>query len=764
MTLTPEPSQAWPPERLRIGDCAVDVPLREVTAPGARRARRITPKALGVLLVLARQPGRVVSREALLDEVWPDTLPTNDVVTQAITQLRKAFDEQRGEARYIETIAKNGYRLLAQVRREDGVAAHDVDPAGAASALTSAAPLPGADALPAPAPRVPPPRRAGPWPRWPRWPIAAAVAAVALLAVALLLWRREAPEPAGAATRAAAPAASRPYQLITSAPGFELNPSLSPDGAMVAYAASLPERLDRAILVQTTGPTAPRQLTRPEPGSSDRMPAWSPDGREIAFQRVGPGRSCQIRVLPASGGPERVVAGCDPRDMIAFSWTPDGRGLLFGSMRTPDGRAGIRVLDLGSGRWRAIDYPTSSDDLDYLPRYSPDGRWIGFVRNPQLGDLWLMPAEGGTPRPLTRQFIEVRGWDWLPDSRGVAFGRRVDSETRLYRVGLDGGAVQDLGVYGAQSPSVAAGAGTIAFVNRRPKFDLFRFPLLGRGDGAPGEHLFPSTGRDVQASIAPDATQLVFGSDRTGSYGLWWADLRRPDSLRLFEGLLPDSRRLAEWSWDSRRVLVTGTGADGRYGLHELLPASGQVERLPVPLQDPIQGLYLPDPGRLLVGAASDDDDGRLHLTLYDRSGTPWRALQRVEDVSLARVDPDRRRVLFTRTTADGLWQADLDLSPASVRVVDAAFPSRWRYRNWDIASDGRVFYVDLTAQCQSLLREIATATPAPTRCLQRDRLAATNGISVSGRNGALYVPLATGDGTDIAFMPLPSEWNGPAK
>ena len=109
MTLTPEPVPAWPPERLRIGECIVDVPLREVTVPGARRPRRVTPKALGVLLALARQPGRVVSREALLDEVWPDTLPTNDVVTQAVTQLRKAFGF--GFTRRLDS-AQAGFQLL----------------------------------------------------------------------------------------------------------------------------------------------------------------------------------------------------------------------------------------------------------------------------------------------------------------------------------------------------------------------------------------------------------------------------------------------------------------------------------------------------------------------------------------------------------------------------------------------------------------------------------------------------------------------------
>ena len=98
-----------------MGDCLVDVPLREIRAPGKRRPLRITPKSMAVLLVLIEQAGRVVSRDALMAEVWPDTLPTNDVVTQAITQLRKAFDDERGNPRYIETIAKNGYRLLAPV-------------------------------------------------------------------------------------------------------------------------------------------------------------------------------------------------------------------------------------------------------------------------------------------------------------------------------------------------------------------------------------------------------------------------------------------------------------------------------------------------------------------------------------------------------------------------------------------------------------------------------------------------------------------------
>jgi DNA-binding winged helix-turn-helix (wHTH) protein len=98
------------PEWLRIGDCVVDVPLREVLPPGVSSGVRVTPKAIGVLLALAEANGRPVSRDVLLERVWPNTLPTGDVVTQAIVQLRKALADERAVP-YIITINRTGYRL-----------------------------------------------------------------------------------------------------------------------------------------------------------------------------------------------------------------------------------------------------------------------------------------------------------------------------------------------------------------------------------------------------------------------------------------------------------------------------------------------------------------------------------------------------------------------------------------------------------------------------------------------------------------------------
>jgi len=131
-------------DRVRVGECIVTLSSREVEVAGARRTRRLTPKSLGVLRVLMRQPGRVVTRDELFAEVWPDTLPTNDVLTQAVTQLRKAFsvDDDNGQA-YIETIAKTGYRLLVPVQP---LADHETDAIAVAEDSTASQP-PAPDAV-----------------------------------------------------------------------------------------------------------------------------------------------------------------------------------------------------------------------------------------------------------------------------------------------------------------------------------------------------------------------------------------------------------------------------------------------------------------------------------------------------------------------------------------------------------------------------------------------------------------------------------------
>lgn len=718
------------PSRFRVGDAEVDVPLRLVTRPGTRRPYRLTPKAIGVLLALVARPGEVVPRHALLATVWPDTLPTDDVLTQAVTQLRKALGEERGNARYIETIAKTGYRLIADV--DGGQAAGD-------EALEAAAPSAAA---------VGDGRRFHPW----AW----GLAALCLAAMAALSYRAGWP---GAAQEPAAEQRPGPVTLITSRPGYELGPSLSPDALRVAYSATVPGRRGTVLMVQATGHEPPVQISFPPEGVSDQSPAWSPDGRDIAYLR-GPVDGCEIRIAAVDGGAERVVGHCDPRDLPSFSWTPDGSGLLFGSMSDAGSAVGIRVLDLASGRWNAVDYPAGPGDLDHVPRHSPDGRWIGFVRNPQLGHLWRIPAGGGPAEQLTQRAGEILGWDWLPDGEALVFSRREGNGTRLYRLDIASRRETWLGIADAQGPDVAA-SGAIAFERRQSRYGLFRFALADGDSGAAagGEALFGSSGRDTQPAVAPDGARFAFTSDRSGGFQLWWARLDEPSSLRPVPGFIPAYGSLPEWSPDAGRLLLAGhaEGDAAGDGLYEVAPGSGRMERLPVPSGPAVAGAYLPDPGRLLVVLQEAGPSQR--LALFDRSAAPWRELGSIADVSLAKVDAARGRVLFTRLSANGLWQADLGLSPGSVRQLDAFEPARWRFRTWAIGPDGDVLHTRPQSGCLSALRRIGVLDGSggsqPARCLEDSQLAHPTGFSVTGSHA--IVSLGTADDTDIAFVAAPA-------
>src|SRR5258706_1810849 len=100
-------------DRLRVGDWMVEPDLNQLSGSG--KAVKVEPKAMAVLLHLATRPGQVVSREALLSDVWPGVVVGDDSLTQVIIKQRKALGDDPDRPTYIETVTKRGYRLVATV-------------------------------------------------------------------------------------------------------------------------------------------------------------------------------------------------------------------------------------------------------------------------------------------------------------------------------------------------------------------------------------------------------------------------------------------------------------------------------------------------------------------------------------------------------------------------------------------------------------------------------------------------------------------------
>ena len=107
-----------PHEPFEIGEWLVD--------PDSGRLRRgddevkLEPKVMAVLVCLAQQPGKVLSREELEATIWAGTIVGYDALSNSVIKLRKALGDDRRDPHYIETVSKKGYRLIADVRQSPG--------------------------------------------------------------------------------------------------------------------------------------------------------------------------------------------------------------------------------------------------------------------------------------------------------------------------------------------------------------------------------------------------------------------------------------------------------------------------------------------------------------------------------------------------------------------------------------------------------------------------------------------------------------------
>ncbi|HEY5971487.1 MAG TPA: winged helix-turn-helix domain-containing protein [Pseudoxanthomonas sp.] len=742
-------------DRLKVGDYVIDLPRREVVSPSLTEPVRLTIKSLHVLLALVGQHGKVVSREALLEWVWPDTMPTDDVLTQAIGQLRKAFADDRDAPRYLETISKGGYRLLAPVEWLDGDGSRALNAVvedAKAAVCASAIPVTPAASI---APVEPKPRTS-------LHLVFIAGIALAGIAASIGVWylTRDAPTAVKAAANSPAQAPIKPlaFITITSRPGRETSPNLSPDGAMVAYVQADAKGYG-AVMLQTTAHVPPRQLTTPPPGYSDELPIWSHDGRRLAFVRYNPGSRCQIMVIAASGGSERKLADCFAGSASSYDWTPDDSGLLMGVAIKMPGEVSspLRLLDIASGQWRVLKYDIAEGDIDTDPGYSPDGRWIVFRRNISLSDLWRMPAAGGTPQRLTTVKGDIRGWDWLPDGSGLLFSL-VGGGMGMYRYDLASRELTfvEMGEFG-DAPDIARQSPAMVFTLDQSTSGIFRFTLpTAPGGKVIKERVLASSGSEMLPSVSPDGRTLAFMSDRGSRLELWLGELGNPDNARPIESLMPVPRHTPVWSADGSRLLVVGMKGH-QQALYEIDAQSERSQLLPVPAPTPIYAAYTDDPDRLLVG--SDSGEGRLRVVLYDRTQQPWRELATLQDVALVRFDTTRRQVYFTRMTKPGIWSADTQLR--NVELLDAYRPRTPReYKSWNIGADGP-YFLEWNEKCGSGWTKMGVPESQPSLCLDREGEPSPVSPGVDRSGKSIYITMNTSSSADIGWADVSTITSG---
>ena len=220
------------------------------------------------------------------------------------------------------------------------------------------------------------------------------------------------------------------------------------------------------------GENAKVALTSPEPIIS---PAWSPDGRQLAYVSFE-SRKPVVYVHTVASGQRRLLANFRGSNS-APAWSPDGSRVAVTLSR--DGGSQLYVLSAQGGEPRRL---TQSASIDTEPVYSPDGQFIYFVSDrggsPQI---YRMPANGGSPQRITFSGNYNISPTLSADGRTLAFISRVGGGFRLHVQDLQSGTVAAItDSSGDESPSFAPNGKLLVYATRQGRDSLMTSTLDGR--------------------------------------------------------------------------------------------------------------------------------------------------------------------------------------------------------------------------------------------------------------------------------------------
>ena len=392
----------------RFGEFTVDREQKVLLRNG--NPLPLAPKVFDTLLILIDNSGRIVEKKELMNRLWPDTFVEESNLTFNIQQLRKALGDDARRPRFIETVARRGYRFIAQVE-ESTAHISGTDPSIAIAKPAKAAA----------ASKVH--RRS--------YLTFVVLGSVAVAAVGMALWFGRGRSNASSSS---APILSTPFKSEKFTTGGLVNVAITPDGKYVAYTSETGgkqsvwlRQLETSENIQIVPPIA--------------EPYWglviSHDGNSLFFVR-GIETRAVYRVMTFGGIPVKITEKTEP----TVSLSPDDEQLSF--MRCPyreDDFCSLYVIDADGKNERKV--LTRREPIRVGgAQFSPDGKSIAFASGQSWNggsDFRLVSLDlaSGTERALaSRSFFNIRNLKWLPGGDGLLFtaSEKLDGTFRIWHV------------------------------------------------------------------------------------------------------------------------------------------------------------------------------------------------------------------------------------------------------------------------------------------------------------------------------------------
>ncbi len=705
----------------RFDGFQVDEPNRQLLREG--ESVPLPKKAFDLLLVLLENNGRAVTKNELLDKIWPDQFVEEVNLTVQIAALRKALCEKKENARYIHTIPKHGYRFVADFQPEEDaelVIEHhtatrfSVDrfengfrDTGSRSQVPNLA----LSDHTAPA-EIDSAQLSGRRVKRGRVILAAGAAFLFLLSIGVGIWRYNERQAVKSTLFQ-----QTTIEQLTSNSKANLA-ALSPDGKLFVY-TSINRGLQTLLLGHVNG-GEPVEL-RPLADVTYLSLKFSPDGGSIYYVVIGGEYPVgSLLKIPALGGvPEKLRENINAR--VAFS--PDMKKIAYLLRGAGTGPSTLFTADTnGANERELVSRPENLSFRSFSPSWSPDGRTIAAsaITDEAGGsyEVFVISAADGQIRALTASaWNEVLATVWLPDGSGLVVAARekdMFDSIQLWRVAYpDGSAsriVPDLDTYSAATISLSSDGNSLLAIQDQSLSSIWI---------APADNL----SRAKQITFGP------FGTCR-GCYALDWM----PDGKLIYGARVKDS--MTFWTMDadgSNEKQLTSVGyidtflsvtADGRYVVFQS-NRGGSTE----------------------IWRMNSDSSDLTQLTTGGKNGQPH-------------VSPDGNWIVYVslRDGVQTLWRISID-GGEPVRLLDK--PASWP----NVSPDGRTIACGYNTDGTTKLAVLPTEGGTAVRLFDIPRLAAfiysirwmPDGKSVTYRdwaNGIWRQPIEGGEPKRLEGLP----------
>jgi Tol biopolymer transport system component/DNA-binding winged helix-turn-helix (wHTH) protein len=529
--------------KVRFGLFEANLETGELHRSGIRI--RIQAQPFRILSFLLERPGEVVTRDEIQQRLWGnDTIVDFDhSLGTAINKIREALGDSAENPRFIETLARRGYRFIAPVALPES------------SASSTLAALPPPEVAAAPSQRL-------------RW-VSAAIVLVVVAGLTFLAGLRIASKPSAPPLITQVTFSGR---VSPGDPQFESLPGTATDGSRIYFSQIENGRSEMAQALIADGETStlgvPAEIAAPSLGDI------SPDGSKLLLRNhLATGAEQALWIVSTIGGEARRIPGILAHDA---TWMPDGQRILYAS-----GNDLFTAREDGTESRKFVTVPGRA----FWLRWSPDGSVLRFtLLNSQnhTTALWEISSRGGDAHPL------LPGWNtppaeccgsWTADGRYFVFQSTRDGDSNLWQIDDRPGLFSRSepvqitnGPLSYQAPITSRDGDHIFFIGLNTRSELLSYD-------ARGSSFVP------YASNLSNARRVEFSRDQK------WVAWIQQDDGSLWRSRLDGSQRvqltarpmqvfMMHWSPDGRQIVLMGREPGKTWKLYTVDMEGGHLQAL----------------------------------------------------------------------------------------------------------------------------------------------------------------------------------------